>query len=100
MEAPTYDNHTSIKIISDCNKKEILEPKRIADVFYAYFTNITDNLNQNINNSSSCCNKLDDFISGHVPDNVYFSIPLMSYDFVCLQLKALDETKATGSSIM
>ena len=92
------DNHTSIKIISDCNKKEILEPKGIADVFNAYFTNITDNLNidQNIDNSSSCFNKLGDFISGHVPDDVYFSIPLMSYDFVCLQLKALDESKATG----
>lgn len=33
-------NHSSIEIISDCNKNQIIDPKSIANVFNAHFKNI------------------------------------------------------------
>lgn len=65
-------NHSSIEIISDCNKNQITDPKSIANVFNAYFKNITDNLNINHNINRSCFDKLDDIIAGQLPDNVVF----------------------------
>jgi hypothetical protein len=40
--------------------------------------------------------KLDNYISGRIPENIFFTIPLMSSQYVLQQLSTLDISKATG----
>ena len=40
--------------------------------------------------------KPDNYISGRIPENIFFTIPLMSSQYVLQQLSTLDISKATG----
>ena len=90
------ENHHNHAILNDCSNKPITDPKSIADTFNNYFTNITENVNLNSNSSTSCSGKLDNYISCRVPENVFFTIPQITNEFVLHQLITLDEKKATG----
>ena len=93
------ENDNDFKILTDCNTKPVTDPKCIANEFNKHFTNITENLNIDFtvpDTNSNYFDKLDEFISDRVPDNVYFTLPQMNKEFVLQQLLALDESKATG----
>ncbi|CAC5425558.1 unnamed protein product [Mytilus coruscus] len=90
------ENYHDHAIFNDCNNKPITDPKSVADTFNNYFTNITENINLTSNSSTSCSGKLDNYISCRMPENVFFTIPQITNEFVLHQLITLDESKATG----
>ena len=75
----------------------ISDAKSIANRFNIHFTNIAENYTSSFSETNAnSFEKLDAFISNRIPDNVFFTIPLMSDEYVEQQLLALDESKATG----
>ncbi len=86
----------AISVINDCNNECITDSKNIANEFNTYFSNITENLNISQDTTNCQFENLEDFISSHIPENVEFTMPFMTENFVLLQLLTLNESKATG----
>jgi hypothetical protein len=61
-----------------------------------HFVNITENMYLNPDTAITFTKKLDNYISGRIPENIFFTIPLVSSQYVLQQLATLDILKATG----
>ena len=83
-------------IFNVCDGEHILNPKYIADISNNHFVNITEHMDLNPDTDITYTEKLDNYISGHIPENIFFTIPLMSSQYVLQQLVTLDISKATG----
>jgi hypothetical protein len=57
--------------LNDCDGEHIINPKYIADVFNNHFVNITENMDLNPNTDITYNEKLDNHISGRIPENYY-----------------------------
>jgi hypothetical protein len=90
------ENHGTAMTLNDCDGEHIINPRYIADIFNNYFVNITENMDLNPDTDITYTEKLDNYISGHIPENIFFTIPLMSSQYVLQQLVTLDISKATG----
>ena len=79
--------------LNDCDGEHIINPRYIADILNNHFVNITENMNLNPDTDITYTEKLDSYMSGHIPENIFFTIPLMSSQYVLQQLSTLDTVK-------
>lgn len=77
------------------NDKIIENSQEIADEFNRFFVTVASKIKEPIVTSNF--DKLKLFCERNAPDNTYFSIPLISYEYVEKYLKHIDITKSTGS---
>jgi hypothetical protein len=55
--------------LNDCDGEHIISPKYIVDIFNNHFVNITENMDLNPNTDITYTEKLDNYISGRIPEN-------------------------------
>ncbi len=80
------NKHSDISIMNDTDKSHVTGAKNIADLFNDYFSNIAEKLNINQESNNCSFDKLDDFVSSHIPDDIHFSLPLMTEEFVSIAI--------------
>ena len=90
------ENHGTAMTVNDCDGEHIINPKYIADIFNNHFVNITENMDLYPDTDITYTEKLYNYISGRIPENIFFTIPLMSSQYVLQQLATLDISKTTG----
>jgi hypothetical protein len=66
----------SAPALNDCDGEHIINQKYIADIFNNHFVNITENMDLNPDTNITYIEKLDNYISDRIPENIFFNIPL------------------------
>ena len=75
-ESVCCENHGTAMTLNDCDGEQIINPKYIADIFNNHFVNITENMDLNPDTNITYIEKLDNYISDRIPENIFFNIPL------------------------
>jgi hypothetical protein len=115
------ENHGLAMTLNDCDGEHIINPKYIkvfnivspqpiiTHIFFLMikitfpytfsslsFIHLFCCMDLNPNTDITYNEKLDNHISGRIPENIFFTIPLMSSQYVLQQLATLDISKAAG----
>ena len=94
-------NVTDSYIINDCNNHPVSDAKIIANIFNSHFSNIAEKFDiENCLSHDLDFNQLENFISSHIPNDVFFTIPHISQEEVLFHLLMLDESKSTGLDLL
>ena len=70
------ENHGTAMTLNDCDGEHIINPRYIADILNNHFVNITENMDLNPDTNITYIEKLDNYISDRIPENIFFNIPL------------------------
>jgi hypothetical protein len=63
------ENHGTAMTLNECDRENIISPKYIVDIFNNHFVNITENMDLNRDTDITYTEKLDNYISGRIPEN-------------------------------
>ena len=74
---------------------ETYDPAEIANGFNIFFINIADNIKEPTEPTSH--EKLKDYCTEKIPENVVFNLPMLTKDKVMKYFKHLDIRKSTGT---
>jgi hypothetical protein len=69
------EKHGTAMTLNDCDGEHIINPKYVAEIFNNHFVNITENIDLNPDTAITFTEKLDNYISGRIPENIFFYYP-------------------------
>ena len=69
------EKHGTAMTLNDCDGEHIINPKYVAEIFNNHFVNITENMDLNPDTAITFTEKLDNYISGRIPENIFFYYP-------------------------